>query len=138
MPYYLAPLVAWVCSGTIKFMINYIRFKNEAGKLIGNGGFPSTHTTVIATPTILIAINEGVNSPIFGLGLAVLLIIMFDASGLRIQVGKHSQFLNNLAVHLELVKKDKLRERMGHTKIEILGGLLLGLIIAILFYITFG
>ncbi|TVX89406.1 divergent PAP2 family protein [Paenibacillus agilis] len=134
MPYFLAPFIAWFVSGVLKYLINYVRFKNEAKNLIGNGGFPSTHTTVITTPTILVGLNEGFFSPIFGLAVAITYIVIIDATGLRIFVGQHAKVLNQLEYK---DKKEKLRERMGHTKVEVLGGLVLGVILGYILNIIF-
>ncbi|ANE47054.1 acid phosphatase [Paenibacillus swuensis] len=131
MPYFLVPLVAWFVAGVLKFAINAIQHGSDAKKLIGNGGFPSNHTTVITSITSLIGLNEGWYDPAFGLGIAVLMIVIFDASGIRRQVGYHATYLNT---------KDNeagLRERVGHSKIEIAGGLILGILISLGFHICF-
>lgn len=123
--YALAPMIAWFMAGSLKFMINYIRFRKEAVTLIGNGGFPSTHTTVMSTTVFLIGFGEGWGSPIVGLGIAALMITIIDALGIRRAVGKHASAINryifpgNTAIPL-------LRERQGHTPVEVLGGLALG------------
>lgn len=136
MPYFLAPFIGWLVSGMVKFSLNYIRFGKDAKNLIGNGGFPSTHTTVMTTPTILIGLNEGFFSPIFGLAVAITYIIIIDATGLRNHVGRNTAAINTLNKHTKLSKED-LRERMGHTKIEIFGGLVLGSILAFVLNIIF-
>lgn len=124
MPYFIAPFVGWFVSGVLKFLINYVRFKKDAKKLIGNGGFPSTHTTVITTPTMLVGLNEGFLSPIFGLAVAIVFIVIIDATGLRRFVGQHAKVINEIKVADPSTLK--LRESMGHTKMEVAGGLALG------------
>src|SRR5699024_6356062 len=55
MPYFLAPMIGWFVSGCLKYLINSIRFgRHQARDYAGNGGFPSTHTSTIATVTFLI------------------------------------------------------------------------------------
>ncbi len=131
MLYIFAPFIGWLLSGTIKFIINYIRFGREAKERVGNGGFPSTHTCVMTTTISLIGWNEGFFSPLFGLGLAVTYIVIIDAIGLRRAVGKHAESLNKLN------SEWKHRVSMGHSKIEVLGGILLGFIIGSLLYWIF-
>lgn len=121
--YVIAPFVGWILSGTIKFIINYIRFGSEAKKRIGNGGFPSTHTTIMSTSVSLIGWNEGFTSAIFGLGVAISYIVVIDAIGLRRVVGRHAESLNTLNGEW------KHRVSMGHSKNEVLGGMALGFII---------
>lgn len=86
--YFIAPFVGWLVSGIVKFIINYIRFGKDARNRIGNGGFPSTHTTVMTTTTALIGINEGYSSAVFGLAAAITFIIIIDATGIRRAVGE--------------------------------------------------
>jgi acid phosphatase family membrane protein YuiD len=130
--YVATPILAWFVAGTVKFIVNYIRFRKEAVNLIGNGGFPSTHTTVISSTVFFIGLSEGIAAPIFGLGVAVLMITIFDAMGLRRAVGKQASMIN------QYMSTDKtavlLRERQGHTPVEVLGGLMIGFLLAFLLH----
>lgn len=130
--YFIAPIIGWFASGTIKYIINYFRYKGKAKEHIGTGGFPSTHTTVITTPAVLIGLNEGINSPIFGLAVAVMIIVIMNATGLRREVEKHAKILNKITNKERTNAEDsfiKQREKIGHSYIEIIGGLILGIII---------
>lgn len=131
MYYFLAPFIGWLVSGCTKFAVNYFRYGKEARSRIGNGGFPSTHTTIMTTTVTLIGWNEGFTSAIFGLGVAVTYIVIIDATGLRRAVGKHATALNVLD------SKAKLRESMGHTRIEVIGGLVLGALMGTALYMVF-
>jgi uncharacterized protein len=136
--YFLAPFIGWFIAGVTKFCVNYIRYGNEAKERIGNGGFPSNHTTIMTTITMLIGFEEGFFSPLFGLGVAVTYIVIIDATGLRRNVGYHAEHINRLveSSSKEEVKK-KLRESMGHTRVEILGGLGLGSLIGYILSLLF-
>lgn len=127
--YAMVPIIAWFAAGTLKFVVNYIRFNGQAVKLIGNGGFPSTHTTVMSSTVFLIGLSEGVSSPIFGLGVAVLMITIIDAMGIRRAVGKQASAINRYLV-AENSEQPVLRERQGHKPVEVLGGLMLGFMLA--------
>lgn len=124
--YAIAPFVAWLCAGILKFIINHIRYGNAKAR-IGNGGFPSNHTTIMTTIVMLIGFREGFNSALFGLGAAITFIVIIDATGLRRHVGRHAERINMLHQEGPL-----LRESMGHTRIEVLGGLVLGSILGYL------
>ncbi len=128
MAYIIIPFFAWVIAGSLKFVINFLRFGKEAKKLIGYGGFPSTHTTILASVIFLIGFKEGVCTPIFSLGLGILLITVIDAHGLRNKIGEQAKALNRLQTEVLF------RERMGHTWFEILGGVLLGMAVAFFVY----
>lgn len=120
MKYILLPLAAWVIAGSLKFLINSIRYGRAAREHIGYGGFPSTHTTVLAAVTFAIGFSEGFSTPLFMLAEGALVILVIDAHGLRRKVGEQARVLNRL----ELTAR--LREKMGHSYAEIAGGLALG------------
>lgn len=115
-------------------MINYIRFGKEAKQRVGNGGFPSTHTTVVTTPSMLIGLSEGFNSPMFALAVAVTFIVIIDATGLRRAVGRHAVAINIMTSDSSAIQPTKLRESMGHTRLEIIGGLVLGILLGYLLH----
>jgi len=77
----------------------------------------------------LIAIKEGVSHPAFGVAITLAFIVMLDASSLRRQVGKHASAINKLAIN-QNTDHIILRERIGHTPVEILAGVLTGILIA--------
>jgi uncharacterized protein len=52
-------------------------------------------------------------------------IVMLDANSLRRQVGKHAVAINNLAAGAS--DHQTLRERMGHTRLEIAAGVAVGI-----------
>ena len=129
MKYILLPFVAWVVSGSLKFLINSIRAGGfgEGKKLIGYGGLPSTHTAIISSAVFFYGFSEGFYNPTFTIGLTVMLLFIMDAHNLRIKVGQHAEVLNKLQSEI------KLRERMGHTWLEISCGLILGMILGYIF-----
>jgi hypothetical protein len=126
--YTLTPFIAWLVAGITKFAINSIKVKQLAFGLIGYGGLPSNHSAIVSSMAALIAFKEGIGHPAFGVALALAFIVMLDANSLRKQVGKYAVMLNKLAETLGDV--ELLRERMGHSKIEILAGVVVGIGVA--------
>lgn len=124
--YIITPFVAWLIAGSAKFAINSIKAKSAAFKQIGYGGFPSNHTSIVTSIAWLVAIKEGVESPALGVAIALSFIVILDATSLRIKVGLHAKRLNIMAPH-----EQPLREQVGHTLSEILGGILTGLLTAL-------
>lgn len=131
--YVLMPVLAWLAAGSLKFFVNFIRFGRQAFTLIGYGGFPSTHTTIMSSTVWLIGWEQGWESPLFGLGLTVLFIIVIDAMGLRRTIGRHAAYINRHLTEQAATAKP-LRERQGHSPLEIGGGLLLGAALAALLH----
>ena len=122
--YAIVPFVAWFVTGVTKFLVNSFKAKKLAFKQVGYGGFPSNHSAIVSSITTLIALKEGFGHPAFGVAVAFSFIVLLDANSLRRQIGKHAEALNQLNFHDE--SKQVLRERIGHTLHEIVGGIAVG------------
>ena len=133
--YLVTPIVTWMVVGPIKFIINSARQRRWAFDLVGNGGFPSNHSAVTTSMATLIALREGSDSGAFGVAVALAFIVMIDANSLRQHVGRHAAAINRAAG--DSAGHVWLRERMGHTKIEILGGIVTGVAMGHLLYYVF-
>lgn len=120
-----APLVAWVISGSTKFLVNSVKGRQLAFGQIGYGAFPSTHTAIVSSFPALLLFEGQLDTPVFGLGLTVMIIVILDAVNLRREIGLHAAAINKL----QGVEpgSSTLRLRMGHSKIEVLGGIGVGL-----------
>jgi uncharacterized protein len=126
--YLIAPFFAWFVAGSTKFVVNSIKARRLAFDLIGYGGLPSTHSSIVSCAVALIWIREGADSPILLVALTLAFIVILDASSLRRHVGKQAAQINILNQNSD--NRKKLRERIGHTKIEVLAGIVTGAICA--------
>lgn len=126
--YLLTPFLAWLVAGCLKFAINTVRSRGLAFKQIGYGGLPSNHSAIVSSMAALIALREGMDHPAFGVALTLAFIVMLDASSLRRQVGKQAAAINSLLDAQG--RKAALRERMGHSPLEICAGILVGIAVA--------
>ena len=131
--YLVTPVLTWLVVGPIKFLITSVRQRRLAFDLVGNGGFPSNHSAVVTSMATLIALREGINDPAFGVAVTLAFVIMIDANSLRQHVGRQAAAINRLAgvdgVDSGAASKP-LRERMGHTLVEIGGGIGTGIAVA--------
>lgn len=134
--YLVTPLITWITVGPIKFLINSAKARKWAFNLVGNGGFPSNHSAVVSSMATLIALREGIGHPAFGVAVTLCFIVIIDANSLRQHVGKQAAAINRLAEGND--KHKWLRERMGHTLVEIAGGLCTGIAIGHLVNAIFG
>ena len=139
--YITIPLITLVLCQIIKFGIESIKSKKlKWGRLFnGSGGMPSSHTSFSTSITMLMGLNFGFDSPFFALPLVFTLIVAYDAMGLRIQSGKQAEAINLIVD--ELFSNDikvnfgKLKEELGHKPLEVVGGIMLGIISALFFNI---
>lgn len=134
--YALTPFLAWLVAGCLKFVINSVKAKRLAFGLIGYGGLPSNHSAIVSSTAALIALREGLGHPAFGVAVTLAFIVMLDANSLRRQIGKHAVAINRLAA--SDTEAPALRERMGHSRIEIAAGILVGIAVAALVRVTLG
>ena len=139
--YITIPLITLVLCQIIKFGIESIKSKKlKWGRLFnGSGGMPSSHTSFSTSITMLMGLNFGFDSPFFALPLVFTLIVAYDAMGIRMQSGKQAEAINLIVG--ELFSNDikvnfgKLKEELGHKPLEVVGGIMLGIISALFFNI---
>lgn len=131
--YLLTPFLAWLVAGSLKFAINTLRAGKPAFGLIGYGGMPSNHSAIVSSMAALIALREGMSHPAFGVALTLCFIVMMDAASLRRKVGDHARALNRLN-QLPVDAPGALRERIGHSRSEVAGGVLTGIVVALIVY----
>lgn len=135
MEYLLTPFLAWFVAGCTKFAVNTLK----AGKLdfanIGYGGLPSNHSAIVTSMAALIGFNHGISHPAFGVAVTLAFIVMMDANSLRIKVGKQAEAINQLYDGKD--NAPKLRERMGHSHIEIAAGILVGILVGYVSHLLF-
>lgn len=128
LSYALTPLAAWLAAGAIKFCINSLKARRLAFDLIGYGGLPSNHSAIVSSIAALVAFKEGIDHPAFGVSIALAMVVMFDANSLRRQVGRQAALLNQLTATQG--RSAQLRERMGHSRLEIGAGIVVGIAVA--------
>ena len=109
------------------FSTGKIRF----GIMFETGGMPSSHSALITGASSGIGFQLGFDSSIFALAIAVSLIIMYDASGIRKSAGLQATEINNLSKKLDPKSKVDLKETLGHTKSEVIVGSILGPLITL-------
>lgn len=126
--YAITPFLAWLVAGITKFIINSIKTKQLAFGLIGYGGLPSNHSAIVSSMAALIALKVGISHPAFGVAITLAFIVMLDANSLRRQVGKHAVAINKLAASAS--DHQALREHIGHTRLEIAAGIVVGIAVA--------
>ena len=110
------------------FSAGEIRF----GIMFETGGMPSSHSALITGATSGLGFQLGFDNPIFALAIAISLIVMYDASGVRKSAGLQAAEINKLSTKLDPNSEVNLKETLGHTKSEVIVGSLLGPLITLL------
>jgi acid phosphatase family membrane protein YuiD len=136
----LSALIAWSVAQIIKLPLDYLYTKKwNWALLISVGGMPSSHSALVTGTATGVGLYAGFDSPVFALAAAVAMVVIYDATGIRRQAGIHAQTINILVEELlqgHLAPEKQLREVLGHTPLEALGGVVLGTIIPMLLWLS--
>lgn len=157
----VSAFVAWCLAQIIKTCFlckNKKCFKIEW--LVSSGGMPSSHSAAVSALAVSISKECGVCSPIFSISMVLAAIVMYDSYGVRHSTGEQAKLLNKIVNALnsseilsdeakadlisgeiknetkcteDKFKMKVLKEKLGHTPFEVLGGAILGIIIALIF-----
>ena len=101
--------------------------------LFETGGMPSSHAALVSGTAAAVGWHEGFASSVFALAATVAFVVMYDASGVRRAAGFTAERVNALQDSLwEAPFEKPLKERLGHSRTEVLVGSLLGPMIALL------
>lgn len=108
------------------------------GRIFETGGMPSSHSSSVATLCTSIYFIYGSSNVAFAVALIFAIIVMYDATGIRREAGKHAKVLNEILFHSDIKLLDskefkEFKEFLGHTPLEVLCGCILGIIIPIIF-----
>jgi len=141
-PVAIAGFIAWILAQLLKAPIELIRTKEwNWARMLGPGGMPSSHSSLMTAVTASIGYYHGFDNPLFILALSISGIVIYDATGVRRQAGYHAQRINMIIkeaferkVWPEQELKE-LREVIGHSPGEALGGIIFGLAVSIIVWI---
>ena len=100
--------------------------------LIETGGMPSSHSALVTGTAACLGWTMGFDHPIFALAATIAFIVMYDASGIRRSAGKIAERINRLPNDLwSEVNEAPLKESLGHSRLEVLVGSVMGPLIAL-------
>lgn len=131
-------LVAWLIGQGLKVPVEYLLNKKwNWGMLFSPGGMPSSHAALVTSVALAIGLQEGFGTPLFGLAIALAMVVVYDAAGVRRQAGMHAERINKIMKDLLEewgVPEGELKEVLGHTTFEVIAGILLGCVLALAIY----
>lgn len=137
----ILPLLSTVVAQSLKLLTNKDKIRRRK-KIFAYSGMPSGHSAVVSSLATIVGLQEGFSSSFFAISLVLAVLVITDALGLRSYLGQHGKLLNILINDLDEDKYldkhyPKLLEKIGHTPIQVLAGIILGILISILGYIFF-
>lgn len=139
-PFLLTAVSSWAIAQVLKVIINaVIQKKIIWERLFGDGGMPSGHSATVSSLATLSALMYGTDSFEFAVTAILALVVCHDAMGVRQETGKQAIIINEIvkafgALAEEKVTQIKLKEFVGHTPLQVIAGILLGICNAIFMY----
>lgn len=136
-PFLLTSLCSWFLAQVLKVIINAILHKKMIWeRLVGDGGMPSGHSATVASLATIVGLVCGFGSAPFAIAGILAVIVCHDAMGVRQETGKQAVMLNEIIRILEeeALPEVKLKELVGHTPLQVLAGILIGIANACFMY----
>jgi acid phosphatase family membrane protein YuiD len=142
IPLFLNPVLwtalgAWAFAQILKPPIGYLRTRRwNWALLLRAGGMPSSHSALVAATAHGVGLFYGFDTPLYAVGVALAVIVIYDATGVRRQAGKHAERINAIIKDLASghphwrETQEQLKEVLGHTPMEAMAGTILGIISA--------
>ncbi len=135
----IGALLAWGGAQAFKLPIEYARTRTwNWSLLLRAGGMPSSHSALVTAAAHGIGLTSGFDTPLFAMSVALAMIVIYDATGIRRQAGQHAKIIN--AIIKDFLEghparsQEKLREVLGHSPLEAFIGTVLGIAVAQIVY----
>lgn len=139
--YFLIPIIVAAVIQIVKLIIDFIRSQRiNFRNLLTAWWFPSVHSGLTSSVATLVFLLEWPHSLLFAVTLCFMLLISYDAMNVRYEAWRHAYYLNHIRLELKDVLRQKegldmrLKERIGHTRWEVLGGIVFGIVLTVLLY----
>jgi acid phosphatase family membrane protein YuiD len=128
---------AWLIAQVLKTLtFAYLEKQVNWRRMVETGGLPSAHSALVVGLAVGVGLHDGWDSTLFAITSVFSLVVMYDAIGIRREAGKHADLLNELLL-ISVLKdfykqREKLKELLGHTPLEVFAGAMLGILMALL------
>ena len=130
-----AMFLGWFAAQFIKFVTYYARHRRvDFYYFVSTGGMPSAHSASVCALATSVGLAAGFHTPVFAAAFGFAAIVMFDAQSVRRAAGNQARLLNQIVEEFfkeHHFSQQKLVELLGHTRMEVLAGLLLGIVTAV-------
>jgi acid phosphatase family membrane protein YuiD len=130
-----AGVAGWLVAQSTKMIICLVQSRRlDFRYLSSTGGMPSAHSALASAMATAMGLTEGFASPLFTLSFFFAAVVMFDAQTVRAAAGKQARLLNQIVDELfkeHHLSEVKLKELLGHTRLEVFFGMLTGIVSAL-------
>lgn len=141
---FIIPILVLGVTRIIKFVIFYLRHGKNLRYTIKHamsyGHMPSVHTALMTSMVTSVGYYTGINTGAFAIAVVMAIIVVDDATRLRVYMGHHSEYINLIKekINLDSEEYPDLKERMGHRVSEVIAGAIVGILFTIFFINALG
>jgi len=108
----LSGFIAWLIAQILKIFTDFYKNRKvDVTRIVGSGGMPSSHSSLVMGLSTAVGLKHGWGSDLYVISLIFSLIVMYDASGVRRAVGKQASLLNRMIK--DLYKHKRILEENG-------------------------
>lgn len=134
----LCTLLSWLVAQLLKAPTWYFITREWSWRrLLGSGGMPSSHTAMVFSLALSVGILEGFDSAVFTGCFVLMVVVIYDAMGVRRETGRQGTVINKILrgvlIEGNPISKDVFKELVGHSPSEVVGGIFIGLVVTLLF-----
>ncbi len=134
----ICAVTAWFVAQALKIPTYWLIDKKlDISRFFGSGGMPSSHSAFVMALVLIVGAVEGFGTAEFAISVVLAAIVMYDASGVRRETGLQAQVINEILrkvfVDGQPISEAELKELVGHTKVEVAGGFIVGVLTALAF-----
>ncbi len=127
--------IGWAAAQGIKMTLAWRKTREfDFRYFISTGGMPSAHSAAVCALATSVGLRNGLDSTAFAVALIFAIVVMFDAQSVRRAAGQQARLLNQIVAEFfkeHHFQKKRLAELLGHTRLEVFFGMLLGIAIAL-------
>ena len=135
--FFIVPVVTIITGQIVKqFVFMFHGEKITWKTALTDGGLPSSHSATMSSLATTIFYVEGF-STVFYLAFFITVVVAKDAFGVRRESGKHARLLKKVMKKLDLRDVEHIKLLVGHTKTQVIAGILWGILIAVLMHTLF-
>ncbi len=123
---FVIPLIVGLSSELLKICTEGIERGAWHEGLFRPGGMPSSHSAFVTSLLIVVSVKSGLDSVPFAISFVFACIVWYDALSSRKAIGEQAKILNRLQ------QWEHLSERLGHSFLEVVGGIIFGACITLI------
>lgn len=128
----ISGLVGWGAAQVLKTIIYALMHHTlDLTRIFGDGGMPSGHSATVSSLATAAALVYGLGSFEFAMAFIFAIVVCKDAMGVRLETGRQAVIINDIveafnSLASEKIPEAKLKEFVGHTPLQVIAGILLG------------